>query len=102
MRWQAVIHTATLPQGHWGVGPKPCAMAQGSATRGNKGRRPPGESLPLDSLGESMAEYVTKQLGKGAVVFNLGSYATIKLGHSACPVVAGHAWFAPVFALLGP
>jgi hypothetical protein len=32
-----------------------------------------------------MAECVTKQLGKGAVALHLGSYATIKLGHSACP-----------------
>ena len=103
LRWQVVIHTAALPQGHWGVGPQPCAMSQDSAARGNTGRRPPSESLPLDSLGESMAEYVTKQLGKGAAVLNLGSYATIKLGHNACPKsLLGMLGFAPVLVLLGP
>ena len=28
---------------------------------------------------------MAKRLAKGAVVFGFGSYATIKLGHSACP-----------------
>ena len=32
-----------------------------------------------------MEEYVTSQMAKGEVVFGLGSYATLKLGHSACP-----------------
>ena len=32
-----------------------------------------------------MEEYVVKRLAKGAVVFGFGSYATMKLEHSACP-----------------
>ena len=32
-----------------------------------------------------MEEYVAKRLAKGAMVFGFGSYATIKLTHSACP-----------------
>ena len=32
-----------------------------------------------------MEEYVVKRLAQGAVVFGFGSYASLKLAHSACP-----------------
>jgi hypothetical protein len=32
-----------------------------------------------------MEEFVASQMAKGAVVFAVGSYASIKSGHSACP-----------------
>ena len=60
-------------------------MALEDGPRGQKGRRPPGEHLPIDSLGEVMEEIVASQIAKGAVVFALGSHASINLGHSACP-----------------
>ena len=60
-------------------------MALEECPRGNKGRRPPSEHLPYDSLGESMEEYVAKRLAQGAVVFGFCSYATMTLGHSECP-----------------
>ena len=60
-------------------------MAEDVGPRASKGKRPPGEHLPFDSLAGYLEEYVAKQLAKNALVFGLGSYATIKLGHSACP-----------------
>ena len=60
-------------------------MALEEWPRGNKGRRPSCKLLAYDSLGHCVEEYVAKRLAKGAVVFGLGSYATIKLTHSACP-----------------
>ena len=39
----------------------------------------------IHCMGESTEEYVAKRLAQGAVVFGFGSYATMKLGHSACP-----------------
>ena len=60
-------------------------MALEEWPRGSKGRRPPSEHLAYDSVGACMEEYVAKRLAKGAVVFGFGSYATMKLGHSACP-----------------
>ena len=60
-------------------------MAFQECPRGSEGRRPPGERLPYDFVGERMEEYVAKRQAKCAMVFGLGAYATIKLGHRACP-----------------
>jgi hypothetical protein len=60
-------------------------MALKEGPRGQKGWRRVCEHLPIDSLAQVMEEYVASQMAKGEVVFALGSYATLKLGHSACP-----------------
>jgi len=60
-------------------------MALKDGPRGQKGGRRVCEHLPIDSLAQVMEEYVASQMAKGEVVFALGSYATLKLGHSACP-----------------
>ena len=59
-------------------------MALVDGPRGQKGRRPACEHLPIDSLAQVMEEYVASQMAKGEVVFAFGSYATFKLGHGAC------------------
>jgi hypothetical protein len=60
-------------------------MALVDGPRGQKGRRPACEHLPIDSVAQVMEEYVANQMAKGEVVFAFGSFATINLGHSACP-----------------
>ena len=60
-------------------------MALKDGPRGQKGGRRVCEHLPIDSLAQVMEEYVASQMANGEVVFALGSYATLKLGHSACP-----------------